>query len=443
MINDGCNICIIDSNEFQEVSLSLSVVGGKGGFGSMLRAAGKLNKTTNKSAMRDLSGRRHRFVEQEKELTQWLKEQKSNKNKMSHQEIQNDFRHIKKYGVLPEKRMCDRGIHCRYRKNCKFRHPDDDQNKSSNKKNIKPHKKPLNQKLIFGDNSQTDDDMMNALLMGGINAKKMNQKFKTKRQQKKKMIPLFGNDIIDDNDDNDNDDNHSDNNNDTISLNKYKDIEIMDDKHIHKLKYMMRNDCDFIICDFCFKQYHGASWHCFKGCDFDLCDDCVIIDNLKDISKDKHLNEWEKQQSNLMKEIEQKDQITMNIKSLTRNIDRKRKRNEKKLDLLGLERENITKTNIINDDDTSPIKRRKLNPINDKKGEIDLNHIKDVDDLKKFGMDTLKKELQLYGLKCGGTLDQRAERLFLLTTTKLNDLPRKCFVSKAKKSRKKCINNNE
>ena len=60
-------------------------------------------------------------------------------------------------------------------KNCKFRHPDDDQNESTNK--LKPYKKPLNQRLIFGDNSQTDDDMINALLMGGITMK-MNQNLK-------------------------------------------------------------------------------------------------------------------------------------------------------------------------------------------------------------------------------------------------------------------------
>lgn len=47
--------------------------GGKGGFGSMLRALGaQIEKTTNHEAMRDLSGRRVRDVNNEKALTSWL-----------------------------------------------------------------------------------------------------------------------------------------------------------------------------------------------------------------------------------------------------------------------------------------------------------------------------------------------------------------------------------
>ena len=50
------------TTSYSEIRVSLSLGGGKGGFGSMLRAAGKLNKTTNKSAMRYLSGRQaHRW----------------------------------------------------------------------------------------------------------------------------------------------------------------------------------------------------------------------------------------------------------------------------------------------------------------------------------------------------------------------------------------------
>ncbi len=43
------------------------LVGGKGGFGSMLRAIGaQIEKTTNHEACRDLSGRRMRDVNNEK-----------------------------------------------------------------------------------------------------------------------------------------------------------------------------------------------------------------------------------------------------------------------------------------------------------------------------------------------------------------------------------------
>ena len=43
------------------------LVGGKGGFGSMLRAIGaRIEKTTNHEACRDLNGRRMRDVNNEK-----------------------------------------------------------------------------------------------------------------------------------------------------------------------------------------------------------------------------------------------------------------------------------------------------------------------------------------------------------------------------------------
>ncbi|KAI0211748.1 Replication stress response regulator SDE2 [Lamellibrachia satsuma] len=49
------------------------VLGGKGGFGSMLRAIGaQIEKTTNREACRDLSGRRMRDVNNEKQLREWV-----------------------------------------------------------------------------------------------------------------------------------------------------------------------------------------------------------------------------------------------------------------------------------------------------------------------------------------------------------------------------------
>lgn len=42
-----------------------------------------------------------------------------------------------------------------------------------------------------------------------------------------------------------------------------------------------------------------------------------------------------------------------------------------------------------------------------------------------LGMERLKSELQKNGLKCGGTLQERAGRLFLLKTTSIDKLPKK------------------
>jgi len=70
-----------DSSTFNinngKIQMHIRANGGKGGFGSMLRAIGaQIEKTTNKEACRDLSGRRLRDINEEKKLKAWLEKQK-------------------------------------------------------------------------------------------------------------------------------------------------------------------------------------------------------------------------------------------------------------------------------------------------------------------------------------------------------------------------------
>lgn len=59
-----------------DLSLEPKLCGGKGGFGSMLRAIGaQIEKTTNREACRDLSGRRLRDINEEKRLKAWIEKQ--------------------------------------------------------------------------------------------------------------------------------------------------------------------------------------------------------------------------------------------------------------------------------------------------------------------------------------------------------------------------------
>lgn len=62
---------VLDSNA--TVDVALSILGGKGGFGSMLRALGaQIEKTTNNEACRDLSGRRLRDINEETRLKNYV-----------------------------------------------------------------------------------------------------------------------------------------------------------------------------------------------------------------------------------------------------------------------------------------------------------------------------------------------------------------------------------
>ncbi|XP_023586698.1 splicing regulator SDE2 [Trichechus manatus latirostris] len=75
-----CNGALINTSDAVQhgavYSLEPRLFGGKGGFGSMLRALGaQIEKTTNREACRDLSGRRLRDVNHEKAMAEWVKQQ--------------------------------------------------------------------------------------------------------------------------------------------------------------------------------------------------------------------------------------------------------------------------------------------------------------------------------------------------------------------------------
>lgn len=56
-----------------------------------------------------------------------------------------------------------------------------------------------------------------------------------------------------------------------------------------------------------------------------------------------------------------------------------------------------------------------------------LDGAQKAEDLEALGLDALKRELMQRGLKCGGDLRARAQRLFLLKATPLAALDRKHF----------------
>lgn len=81
MIHNGLLVNPDDFLYDGDVNVVPRLVGGKGGFGSMLRAIGaQIEKTTNREACRDLSGRRLRDINAEKRLKEWLENNKDNKD---------------------------------------------------------------------------------------------------------------------------------------------------------------------------------------------------------------------------------------------------------------------------------------------------------------------------------------------------------------------------
>ena len=68
-------------NKNATIEAVLALPGGKGGFGSMLRSIGaQIEKTTNREACRDLSGRRLRDINEESRLRQYVNHKVSNRS---------------------------------------------------------------------------------------------------------------------------------------------------------------------------------------------------------------------------------------------------------------------------------------------------------------------------------------------------------------------------
>ncbi|KAF2315215.1 hypothetical protein GH714_038460 [Hevea brasiliensis] len=90
--------------------------------------------------------------------------------------------------------------------------------------------------------------------------------------------------------------------------------------------------------------------------------------------------------------------------------------------------------------ESRPVTAEAVSNLNSKyKGEAmdtDLEKPLNFDDfnsaaeMEVLGMERLKNELQARGLKCGGTMQERAARLFLLKTTSLDKLPKKLLAKK-------------
>ncbi|RZC35776.1 Telomere Sde2 domain containing protein [Asbolus verrucosus] len=73
LLRNGKRVCQDDTDLIGKLEIVCRLVGGKGGFGSMLRAIGaQIEKTTNREACRDLSGRRLRDINEEQRLKNWI-----------------------------------------------------------------------------------------------------------------------------------------------------------------------------------------------------------------------------------------------------------------------------------------------------------------------------------------------------------------------------------
>ena len=74
----------ISELSFKTITVTQSVIGGKGGFGSQLRnAAARKKHFTNFDSAKDMNGRRLRDIRNEKQMMDWLKKERKSSYLMS------------------------------------------------------------------------------------------------------------------------------------------------------------------------------------------------------------------------------------------------------------------------------------------------------------------------------------------------------------------------
>ncbi|KAK4415836.1 Replication stress response regulator SDE2 [Sesamum alatum] len=97
-------------------------------------------------------------------------------------------------------------------------------------------------------------------------------------------------------------------------------------------------------------------------------------------------------------------------------------------------KEEVPSASEVNKSTTpEPIQEESLSAsivVQDSDKPLNFDEYHSAGELEVLGMERLKSELQVRGLKCGGTLQERAARLFLLKTTPLEMLPKKLFAKK-------------
>jgi len=290
-------------NNMGTIRIHPRLVGGKGGFGSMLRAIGaRIEKTTNHEACRDLNGRRMRDVNNEKKITEWLQEQDTKEKER-----------VQKHNDRIERTL-----------NPKMRYEDKDYTKS-----------------IQGNVDKVNEAVKIATT---VNKNKPGEKRKTTEQvsNSKKSKMWLGLDELDSDEDSD----------------------------------ALESDPE----------------------------DGEITNKL---AKEPKTDQQTKKQ-----EESSGDPVTTAIESDKDKVPEEKKYVEKK-------------------EESSPKQNEEVQKKATGPEYLCLDEYKDAEELQSVGLERLKSALMFHGMKCGGTLQQRAQRLFLTKGKKsLKDLDPSLFVKK-------------
>jgi len=141
------------------IDLFLSLPGGKGGFGTLLRSSARNSRRVRDTGdMRDLSGRRIRHVTQSESLNDWKSQDSElteDEKKIREKQFKTKLELINKGKLQKEEKNCKFGIYCKNKQNCKFKHEDDEEEEKFEGKNNNSNKR---RKIESSSNNDDDND---------------------------------------------------------------------------------------------------------------------------------------------------------------------------------------------------------------------------------------------------------------------------------------------
>ncbi|KAI3879440.1 hypothetical protein MKX03_014060 [Papaver bracteatum] len=377
-IHDETLIKISDKDgTFSTINLLGRLLGGKGGFGSLLRGAGTKagqKKTDNFDACRDMSGRRLRHVNAEKKLEEWKAEEEERKlEKVAEDFLKKKGKELKKTGNKGDDKYIEK-----YRQ----------------------------------DSEKCMEGVENAV----------RDAFKHLGETKRKSIPTTGNSekrlklwsVEEDEDESDSSDDEGD-----------EKSEVLDDgSHEGKLKDgegssgsgSVENSGGEL-------SSPGGSTENNRGC-FEVGQGSGNNDEIDGFmgpelgSREDIVPEAE------TVHVEGNESVGAESESDNQTVDQSANAN--------LEIRDELAGNSVVDEVNGSVEEAVIasEKSSDLEKPLDFDDFNSAADMEVLGMERLKAELQAHGLKCGGSLQERASRLFLLKTTPVDELPKKLLAKK-------------
>lgn len=382
----------IDSLQYNHSTLHVQcrLFGGKGGFGSLLRSTGRKNKSQKQDtgAMRDLSGRRLRTVQQE----QLINNTSSSNNNITIQQLQLQY-HAINNGLIAEsqKKPCRHGDLCKYQYKCRYSHPNNNISSTvHNSTNSITHSSNSN----YDDDGDSDDESLSDTEYKSQLRNALMNSISTTKKQKLTHTTSSSTSTTS----NSTSTSHS-------GTNGIDNVRNTTDSAYY-------NTINSIL----YESNHVKS--CYSDSDSDNYSIDIDESELSDYDDDTKHQRPTDTPYNRTNNTDNHDEYYDPVKdTYMTNTQQHRHNSNNFLD--------IPDYKPPTDDNNNKQIESTIDTVHPSYTPIDLSKHSTAVELEQYGLDHLKYELQRNRMKCGGTLSQRANRLFLLKHDRYDELPDK------------------